>query len=306
MGGTSTDVAHYENSYERVFETVVAGVRMQAPMLLIHTVAAGGGSLCQFDGARFRVGPESAGANPGPACYRRGGPLAVTDCNVMLGKLQPEFFPPVFGPNQDEPLDADAVRAHFTDMAADVESSTGIARSPEELADGFLRIAVENMANAIKKISVQRGYDVTDYALQCFGGAGGQHACLIADVLGMNTVLVHPFAGVLSAYGMGLADVRALRERTIEAPLSDGLVPRLVAELDELAAVAVAEVEAQGIGDDRMETRRYVHLRYDGSDTALEVPPISKVITLSNPACSAVRTAPTMPPAGPDRMASFP
>ena len=280
MGGTSTDVAHYENSYERVFETVVAGVRMQAPMLLIHTVAAGGGSLCQFDGARFRVGPESAGANPGPACYRRGGPLAVTDCNVMLGKLQPEFFPPVFGPNQDEPLDAEAVRARFTEMAAEVESSTGIARSPEELADGFLRIAVENMANAIKKISVQRGYDVTDYALQCFGGAGGQHACLIADVLGMNTVLVHPFAGVLSAYGMGLADVRALRERTIEAPLSDGLVPRLVAELDELAAVAEAEVEAQGIGDDRMETRRYVHLRYDGSDTALEVPygPVDEMV----------------------------
>ena len=280
MGGTSTDVAHYENSYERVFETVVAGVRMQAPMLLIHTVAAGGGSLCQFDGARFRVGPESAGANPGPACYRRGGPLAVTDCNVMLGKLQPEFFPPVFGPNQDEPLDADAVRARFTEMAAEVESSTGISRSPEELADGFLRIAVENMANAIKKISVQRGYDVTDYALQCFGGAGGQHACLIADVLGMNTVLVHPFAGVLSAYGMGLADVRALRERTIEAQLSDSLVPRLVAELDELVAVAEAEVEAQGIGDDRMETRRYVHLRYDGSDTALEVPygPVDEMV----------------------------
>ena len=280
MGGTSTDVAHYENSYERVFETVVAGVRMQAPMLLIHTVAAGGGSLCQFDGARFRVGPESAGASPGPACYRRGGPLAVTDCNVMLGKLQPEFFPPVFGPNQDEPLDADAVRARFTEMAAEVESSTGISRSPEELADGFLRIAVENMANAIKKISVQRGYDVTDYALQCFGGAGGQHACLIADVLGMNTVLVHPFAGVLSAYGMGLADVRALRERTIEAQLSDSLVPRLVAELDELVAVAEAEVEAQGIGDDRMETRRYVHLRYDGSDTALEVPygPVDEMV----------------------------
>ena len=280
MGGTSTDVAHYENSYERVFETVVAGVRMQAPMLLIHTVAAGGGSLCQFDGARFRVGPESAGANPGPACYRRGGPLAVTDCNVMLGKLQPEFFPPVFGPNQDEPLDADAVRARFTEMAAEVESSTGISRSPEELADGFLRIAVENMANAIKKISVQRGYDVTDYVLQCFGGAGGQHACLIADVLGMNTVLVHPFAGVLSAYGMGLADVRALRERTIEAQLSDSLVPRLVAELDELVGVAEAEVEAQGIGDDRMETRRYVHLRYDGSDTALEVPygPVDEMV----------------------------
>ena len=280
MGGTSTDVAHFENSYERVFETVVAGVRMQAPMLLIHTVAAGGGSLCQFDGARFRVGPESAGANPGPASYRRGGPLAVTDCNVMLGKLRPEFFPPVFGPDQNEPLDADAVRTKFAAMAAEVEASTGISRSPEELADGFLRIAVENMANAIKKISVQRGYDVTDYALQCFGGAGGQHACLIADVLAMNTVLVHPFAGVLSAYGMGLADVRALRERTIEAPLSEGLVPRLVGELDELAVVAEDEVAAQGIAEDRTETRRYVHLRYDGSDTALEVPygPVDEMV----------------------------
>jgi len=280
MGGTSTDVAHYENSYERVFETIVAGVRMQAPMLLIHTVAAGGGSLCQFDGARFRVGPESAGANPGPASYRRGGPLAVTDCNVMLGKLRPEFFPPVFGPDQNEPLDADAVRTKFAAMAAEVEKSTGITRTPEELADGFLRIAVENMANAIKKISVQRGYDVTDYALQCFGGAGGQHACLIADVLGMNTVLVHPFAGVLSAYGMGLADVRALRERTIEAPLSEGLVPRLVAELDALAVVAEDEVAAQGIAEDRTETRRYVHLRYDGSDTALEVPygPVDEMV----------------------------
>ena len=272
MGGTSTDVAHYENAYERVFETVVAGVRMQAPMLLIHTVAAGGGSLCQFDGARFRVGPESAGANPGPACYRRGGPLAVTDCNVMLGKLQPDFFPHVFGPDQDAPLDAEAVRTKFAAMADEIEKATAIHRTPEELADGFLRIAVENMANAIKKISVQRGYDVTDYALQCFGGAGGQHACLIADVLGMNTVLVHPFAGVLSAYGMGLADVRALRERTIEAPLTDDLVPRLVRELDELAAVSEAEVAGQGIAADRTETRRYVHLRYDGSDTSLEVP----------------------------------
>ncbi|MEC7983404.1 MAG: hydantoinase B/oxoprolinase family protein, partial [Pseudomonadota bacterium] len=235
-------------------------------------VAAGGGSLCRFDGARFRVGPESAGANPGPACYRRGGPLAVTDCNVMLGKLPPDFFPNVFGPGQDEPLDADAVRAKFAAMAAEVKAVTGIDRSPEELADGFLRIAVENMANAIKKISVQRGYDVTDYALQCFGGAGGQHACLIADVLGMNTVLVHPFAGVLSAYGMGLADVRALRERTIEAPLVEDLVPRLERELDELAAISEAEVSGQGITDDRIETRRFVHLRYDGSDTALEVP----------------------------------
>ena len=281
MGGTSTDVAHYENHYERVFETIVAGVRMQAPMLLIHTVAAGGGSLCHFDGARFRVGPESAGANPGPACYRRGGPLAVTDCNVMLGKLQPDFFPSVFGPDQNEPLDGDAVRTRFAAMAAEVEQATGISRSPEELADGFLRIAVENMANAIKKISVQRGYDVTDYALQCFGGAGGQHACLIADVLGMNTVLVHPFAGVLSAYGMGLADVRALRERTIEAGLQSSLVPRLERELDALAQISSDEVRAQGIDEDSMETHRFVHLRYDGSDTALQVPygPVAEMVT---------------------------
>ena len=272
MGGTSTDVAHYDQAYERVFETVVAGVRMHAPMLLIHTVAAGGGSLCQFDGARFRVGPESAGANPGPACYRRGGPLAVTDCNVMLGKLQPSYFPSVFGPNQDQPLDREAVQIKFAALADEVRSATGVDRSAEEIAEGFLRIAVENMANAIKKISVQRGYDVTDYALQCFGGAGGQHACLIADVLGMKTVLLHPFAGVLSAYGMGLADVRALRERTVEAPLTKTLVPRLIAELDALAVVAEDEVRGQDIADDRMETKRFVHLRYDGSDTQLEVP----------------------------------
>ena len=272
MGGTSTDVAHYDNEYERVFETHVAGVRMQAPMLLIHTVAAGGGSLCQFDGARFRVGPESAGANPGPACYRRGGPLAVTDCNVMLGKLHPKFFPSVFGPGQNEPLDAGVVREKFARLAKDVETATGIARSPEEIADGFLRIAVENMANAIKKISVQRGYDVTEYVLQCFGGAGGQHACLIADVLSMNTVLIHPFAGVLSAYGMGLADVRSLRERSVEAGLNDALMPRLERELAELGAVVIDEVRGQGIGDDKIEMRRFVHLRFEGSDTSLQVP----------------------------------
>ena len=272
MGGTSTDVAHYDSEYERVFETQVAGVRMHAPMLLIHTVAAGGGSLCQFDGARFRVGPESAGANPGPACYRRGGPLAVTDCNVMLGKLQPDFFPSVFGPEQNEPLDAQVVKEKFTALAKDVRAATGVERTAEEIAEGFLRIAVENMANAIKKISVQRGYDVTDYALQCFGGAGGQHACLIADVLGMNTVLVHPFAGVLSAYGMGLADVRALRERTVEAPLDAALLPRLETELAELAGVAGDEVLGQGIAEDKIEMLRFVHLRYDGSDTSLQVP----------------------------------
>ena len=272
MGGTSTDVAHFENAFERVFETVVAGVRMHAPMLLIHTVAAGGGSLCQFDGARFRVGPESAGANPGPACYRRGGPLAVTDCNVMLGKLQPQFFPPVFGPNQNQPLDAVPVRAGFEALAAQVKASTGMDRSPEAIADGFLRIAVENMANAIKKISVQRGYDVTEYTLQCFGGAGGQHACQIADNLGMTSVLIHPFAGVLSAYGMGLADVTAMRERSVEAHLNTELLGRLESELSALATDAEAEVRAQNIAAERMETNWFVHLRYDGSDTALEVP----------------------------------
>ncbi|MGB1924843.1 MAG: hydantoinase/oxoprolinase family protein, partial [Candidatus Puniceispirillaceae bacterium] len=265
MGGTSTDVAHYECAYERVFDTMVAGVRIHAPMLLIHTVAAGGGSICRFDNGRFQVGPQSAGANPGPACYRRGGPLAVTDCNVMLGKLQPEFFPSVFGPNQDEPLDAVPVKRQFTALAEEVAKTTGVTLSAEAIASGFLKIAVENMANAIKKISVQRGYDVTDYALQCFGGAGGQHACLIADVLGMTTVLIHPFAGVLSAYGMGLADVTSLREKTIEAPLNAAVLDKLQAELDSLAGETTAELLQQDIAKDRIETHLFVHLRYDGS-----------------------------------------
>ncbi len=215
MGGTSTDVSHYDGQYERAFETEVAGVRMRAPMMRIHTVAAGGGSLLKFAQGRYQVGPESAGALPGPAAYRNGGPLAVTDANVMVGKLRPEYFPAIFGKTRDQPLDADAVRAKFDALAAEI----GDGRSREEIADGFIRIAVENMANAIKKISVQRGYDVTGYALNCFGGAGGQHACLVADALGMKTVLIHPLSGVLSAYGMGLADVRALRERAVEAKL---------------------------------------------------------------------------------------
>ncbi|MDC0476197.1 hydantoinase B/oxoprolinase family protein [Alphaproteobacteria bacterium] len=271
MGGTSTDVAHYEGAYERVFDTMVAGVRIHAPMLLIHTVAAGGGSICRFDNGRFQVGPQSAGANPGPACYRRGGPLAVTDCNVMLGKLQPGFFPSVFGPNQDEPLDVVPVKRQFTALAEEVSRTNGVTLSVEAIASGFLKIAVENMANAIKKISVQRGYDVTDYALQCFGGAGGQHACLIADVLGMTTVLIHPFAGVLSAYGMGLADVRALREKTVEAPLNAAVLDKLQAQLDSLAGETTAELLQQDIATDRIETNLFVHLRYDGSDTALPV-----------------------------------
>ena len=214
MGGTSTDVSHYDGEYERAFETEVAGVRMRAPMMLIHTVAAGGGSILHFDGARFRVGPDSAGANPGPKCYRRGGPLAVTDANVMVGKLIPDFFPKIFGPEQNQPLDAEAVKQGFAALAKEVGG-----KSPEEIADGFIKIAVENMANAIKKISVQRGYDVTRYALNCFGGAGGQHACLVADALGMTKVLIHPFSSLLSAYGMGLADIRATRQQAIEEPL---------------------------------------------------------------------------------------
>ena len=267
MGGTSTDVAHYDGEYERAFETLVAGVRMRAPMMLIHTVAAGGGSICFFDGARYRVGPESAGANPGPACYRRGGPLSVTDCNVMLGKLQPEFFPHVFGPSQDEPLDAEVVRAKFEALGTAIEAATGDARSPVEVADGYLKIAVENMANAIKKISVQRGYNVTGYTLNCFGGAGGQHACLVADALGMTKVMIHPFAGVLSAYGMGLADVRALREKAVEARLEAAVMDELNSTLDGLAAEAMGELERQGIPDARIEVLRRAHLRYDGTDT---------------------------------------
>src|SRR6266403_1628003 len=215
MGGTSTDVSHFDGEYERAFETEVAGVRMRAPMMLIHTVAAGGGSVLHFDGARFRVGPDSAGANPGPKCYRRNGPLAVTDANVMVGKLMADFFPKIFGPQQNLPLDTDGVRTAFAELAREI----GDGRSGEDVADGFIKIAVENMANAIKKISVQGGYDVTRYALNCFGGAGGQHACLVADALGMTTVLIHPFSSLLSAYGMGLADIRATRQQAIEHPM---------------------------------------------------------------------------------------
>ena len=272
MGGTSTDVAHYDGTFERAFETLVAGVRMRAPMMQIHTVAAGGGSILSFDGARYRVGPESAGADPGPACYRRGGPLCVTDCNVLLGKLQPAFFPRVFGPGQDEPLDRDAVAAGFEVLAAEIAASPAgegrPAPSAVEVAEGFLRIAVDNMANAIKSISVRRGYDVTGYTLNCFGGAGGQHACLVADALGMIRVMIHPFAGVLSAYGMGLADVRALRDRAVETPLDDAGAEALGRVLDDLADETRAELAAQGIGEERIRVLRRAHVRYDGTDTA--------------------------------------
>lgn len=272
MGGTSTDVTHFDGEYERSFETEVAGVRMRAPMMHIHTVAAGGGSLLQFDGARYRVGPESAGANPGPACYRRGGPLAVTDCNVMLGKIQPDYFPKVFGPDANKPLDVDAVRSKFTAMARDIATATdGPPPSPEEVAEGFLRIAVENMANAVKQISVQRGYDITEYTLNCFGGAGGQHACLVADSLEMSRIFVHPFAGVLSAYGMGLADVRALREAQLDIPLDEQAEARLSAVAGPLTESARDEVLGQGIAAENLSYQHKAHIRYEGTDSSLLV-----------------------------------
>jgi 5-oxoprolinase (ATP-hydrolysing) len=271
MGGTSTDVCHYAGQYERAFETEVAGVRMRAPMMSIHTVAAGGGSILTFRDGRFQVGPESAGADPGPACYRRGGPLAVTDCNVMLGKLNPDHFPPVFGPEGNQPLDTDIVRQKFEALASEIAEATGQpALSAEETASGFLRIAVLNMANAIKKISVERGYDVTRYTLNSFGGAGGQHACLVADVLGMTRVFLHPYAGVLSAYGIGLADIRALRERQVDHPLDklDAVRPLVEA----LQAETCDAVAAQGVPAQSIETLARAHLRYEGSHQTLDVP----------------------------------
>jgi len=271
MGGTSTDVSHFDGEYERAFETEVAGVRMRAPMMLIHTVAAGGGSVLHFDGARFRVGPDSAGANPGPTCYRRGGPLALTDANVMVGKLMADFFPKIFGPRQDLPLDAEAVRAAFAKLAREI----GDGRTGEEVADGFIKIAVENMANAIKKISVQRGYDVTRYALNCFGGAGGQHACLVADSLGMTKVLIHPFSSLLSAYGMGLADIRATRQQAIEEPFGDGALAALTSIGERLGEEARREVAGQGVAERDIGVHVRVHIRYAGTDTALVVPAFS-------------------------------
>ena len=270
MGGTSTDVTHFDGQFERSFETEVAGVRMRAPMMRIHTIAAGGGSILKFEDGRFQVGPESSGANPGPACYRRGGPLSVTDCNVLLGKIQPQYFPSVFGPGGDEPLDVGAARAAFARLTAEINAASRTSYSSEDVAEGFLRIAVENMANAIKKISVQRGYDVTRYTLNCFGGAGGQHACAVADALGITRVLLHPFAGVLSAYGMGLAEVRALRERQIERPLK-GADATIVEALAALETSAVEEVLGQGIARDRVAIERRVHVRYEGAHQPLAV-----------------------------------
>lgn len=271
MGGTSTDVSHYAGEFEREFETRVAGVRMRAPMMSIHTVAAGGGSILHFDGARLRVGPDSAGANPGPACYRRGGPLAVTDCNVLLGKIQPDFFPRVFGPQADQPLDREAAAERFAAMAADVRAATGREMTPEQLAEGFLEIAVGNMAEAIKRISVQRGHDVTGYALTVFGGAGGQHACLVADALGMSTVYAHPLGGVLSAYGMGLADQTEMRQKTVEKVLSPAVMDELSTLLDSLAGEVEGELRRQHVPAEAITVQRRLHLKYRGTDTALEV-----------------------------------
>jgi 5-oxoprolinase (ATP-hydrolysing) len=271
MGGTSTDVTHYAGEYERAFVTEVAGVRLRAPMMRIHTVAAGGGSICSFDGARLRVGPQSAGANPGPASYRRGGPITVTDCNVMVGKIDPVLFPSVFGPEGKLPLDAEVVREKLTAFAADVAAATGHVRGAEQIADGFLQIANDNMAHAIKHISVERGYDVTGYTLCCFGGAGGQHACAVADALGMKRVFIHPFAGVLSAYGMGLADVRALRQEAVEATLSAPTLDATEPLFERLAAAARSELLAQAMPADKIHLLRTLHLKYDGTDTTLEV-----------------------------------
>ncbi len=272
MGGTSTDVTHYAGEFERAFETEVAGVRMRAPMMKIHTVAAGGGSIITFDGQRFRVGPESAGANPGPACYRRGGPLAVTDANLMVGKLLPDFFPHVFGPNADQPLDAGVVTERFAALAAEAERATGIRRSPEAIAQGCLAIANDNMANAIKEISIARGIDVQDYTLVCFGGAGGQHACQVADLLGIRSVQIHPFASVLSAYGMGLADIRVIRQRAVDRTLAPDVAGELEAARSALARDAAAELAEQGVGEAQMRLEPRVHVRYAGTDTPIEVP----------------------------------
>ncbi|MET8448169.1 hydantoinase B/oxoprolinase family protein [Streptomyces sp. NPDC005209] len=271
MGGTSTDVSHFAGEYERVFTTQIAGVRLRAPMLDIHTVAAGGGSVLHFDGSRYRVGPDSAGADPGPACYRGGGPLAVTDANVMLGRIQSAHFPTVFGPDGDQPLDDALVRERFTALAREIGERTGDERTPEQVAEGYLQIAVANIANAVKRISVQKGHDVTRYALTTFGGAGGQHACMVADSLGIRTVLVPPMAGVLSALGIGLADTTAMREQSVEAPLEAASMPGVRETAEDLEGAARAELLAEDIPEDRIRVTRRAQLRYDGTDTTLTV-----------------------------------
>jgi 5-oxoprolinase (ATP-hydrolysing) len=271
MGGTSTDVSHYAGEFERNSETTIAGVRLRAPMLAINSVAAGGGSICRFDGARYRVGPESAGADPGPACYRRGGPLTITDCNLMLGKLQPEYFPAIFGPGGDEPLDRAVVEQKFAVLADEIAAATNDRRTPQQVAEGFVEIANATMANAIKQISIERGYHVTEYALCCFGGAGGQHACGVADALGIERIFIHPLAGVLSAYGIGVADRRAIKEQAVEAALSPPLVAEVACVLDKLAADGLAAMTGEGVARERVAAQRRVHLKYEGTDAPLAI-----------------------------------
>ncbi|MGB9928187.1 MAG: hydantoinase B/oxoprolinase family protein, partial [Methanosarcina sp.] len=285
MGGTSTDVAQYSGEYERSLETEIAGIRLRSPMMRIHTVAAGGGSILHYEGGRFRVGPDSAGSEPGPACYRKGGPLTVTDCNVMLGKLQPEFFPNLFGPGADEPLDSELVRRKFADKANEIsETNSGNNNpwTPEQVADGFLSVAVENMANAIKKISVQRGYNIKEYTLCCFGGAGAQHACKVADSLGIKRIFIHPYAGVLSAYGMGLADQRLIKESYIGTELSGELIDQLKSVFSELEKEGKASMLEQGVSKDSITALLKAHIRYAGSDTQLSVNFADKEILKAN------------------------
>ncbi|HEY1506996.1 MAG TPA: hydantoinase/oxoprolinase family protein, partial [Stellaceae bacterium] len=271
MGGTSTDVSHYAGEFERNAETLIAGVKLRAPMLAINTVAAGGGSICRFDGTRYRVGPESAGADPGPACYRRGGPLTVTDCNLMLGKLRPEHFPAIFGSAGDQSLDRAVVEKKFAALADEIAAAAGNRRSATEVAEGFVAIANTTMANAIKQISIERGYDVTAYTLCCFGGAGGQHACGVADALGIERILIHPLAGVLSAYGIGVADRRAIKEKAVEQPLVDTQLGPLAAALDALAVEGVAAMAADGVAVAHITVIRRAHVKYQGTDAPLGV-----------------------------------
>jgi len=271
MGGTSTDVCHYNGDYERTLETQVAGVRLRAPMMLINTVAAGGGSILHFDGSRYRVGPDSAGASPGPACYRNGGPLTVTDCNVMLGKLNPELFPKVFGKNANQQIDVNIVKEKFNVLAKEISNATKKSVSPIEVAEGFLSIAIECMANAIKKISVQRGYDVSKYTLSCFGGAGGQHACLVADSLGMKKIHLHQYAGVLSAYGIGLADSRTINDLAIELNLNKDIIESLSSQFNNLKKQGREEMVAQNLNSEKLRYSCRIYLRYEGSDSALAV-----------------------------------
>jgi 5-oxoprolinase (ATP-hydrolysing) len=267
MGGTSTDVAHFQGEYERQLDSEIAGVRMRVPVLSINTIASGGGSILMFDGSSYRVGPKSAGSNPGPACYRRGGPLTVTDANVMLGKIHPQYFPSIFGHDGNQPLDKDIVLEKFNELAQDIASVTKNYRTPEQVAAGFIAIAIENMANAIKKISLQRGYDITKYVLCSFGGAGGQVACLIADTLGMNKIFLHPFAGVLSAYGMGLADVQATRVRGVEQPLNQGLIPQLIQLIESLETQARSELSP----NESSKVIPKLNLKYEGTNSTLSV-----------------------------------